>query len=106
MTAVIGIEAARRPNDSTSSQGSTRPTVSRVSITNGLQNGMYEAMRKRTGGGGSSKGTVVTQTDLKQYQKQFRLLSLLYPALRLTAAADRLLPWQAGHKLIVRAVLA
>jgi len=69
-------------------------------------NGMYEAMRKRTGGGGSSKGTVVTQTDLKQYQKQFRLLSLLYPALRLTAAADRLLPWQAGHKLIVRAVLA
>ncbi|HUR96221.1 MAG TPA: class I SAM-dependent methyltransferase [Gemmatimonadales bacterium] len=69
-------------------------------------NGMYEVMRKRKGGSGSSKGTVVTQTDLKQYQKQFRMLSLLYPALRLTAAADRLLPWQAGHKLIVRAVLA
>jgi SAM-dependent methyltransferase len=69
-------------------------------------NGVYEVMRKRKGGSGSSKGTVVTQTDVGQYQKQFRLLSLLYPALRLTAAADRLLPWQAGHKLIVRAVLA
>jgi SAM-dependent methyltransferase len=69
-------------------------------------NGVYEVMRKRKGQGGPSKGTVVTQSDVRQYQKQFRLLSLLYPALRLTAAADRLLPWQAGHKLIVRAVLA
>jgi SAM-dependent methyltransferase len=69
-------------------------------------NGVFEVMRKRKGGRGSSKGTVVTQADVGQYRKQFRLLSLLYPALRLTAAADRLLPWQAGHKLIVRAVLA
>jgi SAM-dependent methyltransferase len=68
-------------------------------------NGAYEVMRKRSGARGSSKGTVVTQTDLRQYQKQFRMLSLLYPALRITAAADRLLPWQAGHKMIVRAVL-
>jgi SAM-dependent methyltransferase len=68
-------------------------------------NGMYEAMRKRKGAPGSAKGTVVTQSDIRQYRKQFRLLSLLYPALRLTAATDRLLPWQAGHKLIVRAVL-
>jgi SAM-dependent methyltransferase len=68
-------------------------------------NGMYEAMRKRKGAAGSAKGTVVTQSDIRQYRKQFRLLSLLYPALRLTAATDRLLPWQAGHKLIVRAVL-
>ena len=68
-------------------------------------NGVYEAMRKRAGGSGSSKGSVVTRADVGQYRKQFRLLSLLYPALRLTAAADRLLPWQRGHKLIVRAVL-
>lgn len=68
-------------------------------------NGLYEVMRKRKGGSGSSKGTVVTQSDLRQYRKQFRLLSLLYPALRVAAAADRLLPWQAGHKLIVRATL-
>jgi SAM-dependent methyltransferase len=68
-------------------------------------NGLYEAMRKRKGAAGSVKGAVVTGTDLGQYRKQFRMLSLLYPALRVTAAVDRLLPWQAGHKLIVRAVL-
>ncbi len=68
-------------------------------------NGMYEAMRKRKGGDTSGKGTVVTKSDLRAHQKQFRLLSLLYPALRLTAATDRLLPWQPGHKLIVRATL-
>jgi SAM-dependent methyltransferase len=68
-------------------------------------NGVYELMRKRKGNAGSSKGTVVTRTDVQQNRKQFRMLSLLYPALRLTAATDRLLPWQQGHKLIVRAVL-
>ncbi len=69
-------------------------------------NGMYEVMRKRSGGATSSKGSVVTEADVSRHRKQFRALSLLYPALRLTAAADRLLPWQAGHKLIVRARLA
>ena len=68
-------------------------------------NAAYELMRKRNGGGESSKGTVVTQTDVQQNQKQFRMLSLVYPALRLAAATDRLLPWQAGHKLIVRATV-
>ncbi|MDQ3137214.1 MAG: class I SAM-dependent methyltransferase [Gemmatimonadota bacterium] len=68
-------------------------------------NALYEVMRKRKGAAGSSKGTVVTQSDLRQHRTQFRMLSLLYPALRLTASVDRLLPWQAGHKLIVRAVL-
>jgi SAM-dependent methyltransferase len=68
-------------------------------------NGFYEAMQRRKGEARSSKGTVVTQGDVGRYRKQFRLLSMLYPALRLTAAADTLLPWQAGHKLIVRARL-
>jgi SAM-dependent methyltransferase len=68
-------------------------------------NGALELMRKRRGHGGASKGTVVTGSDLRQYHKQFRVLSLLYPALRLTASTDRLLPWQQGHKLIVRATL-
>ena len=62
-------------------------------------------MRKRSGGTSSSKGTVVTAEDLGRNRKQLRLLSLLYPALKLTASADRLMPWQAGHKLIVRARL-
>jgi SAM-dependent methyltransferase len=69
-------------------------------------NGVYEVMRKRRGASASAKGTVVTETDVRRYRKQFRVLSLLYPALRLTAATDALLPWQPGHKLIVRAVLA
>jgi len=68
-------------------------------------NGLFEVMRRRTGGAPSSKGSVVTQTDLQRYRRQFRMLALLYPALRLLAAADRLLPWQAGHKLIVAATL-
>jgi SAM-dependent methyltransferase len=66
-------------------------------------NGLYEAVRRRKGSAASSKGTVVTQDDLQRHRQQFRLLSALYPALRLTAAADRFLPWQPGHKLIMRA---
>lgn len=68
-------------------------------------NGVFEAMRKRKAANGSSKGTVVTRSDLGQYRKQFRMLSALYPVLRAAAAADVLLPWQPGHKLIVRATL-
>ena len=68
-------------------------------------NGMYEAMRKRSGGESSSKGAVVTAADVGRHRKQLRLLSLLYPALKLTASTDRLMPWQPGHKLIVRARL-
>jgi SAM-dependent methyltransferase len=68
-------------------------------------NGLYEVMRKREGGAASRKGTVVTQADVGRHRRQFRVLSLLYPALRVTAATDALLPWQAGHKLILRARL-
>jgi SAM-dependent methyltransferase len=68
-------------------------------------NGLYELMRKRKGGVASAKGTVVTHDDLQRHRKQFRMLSALYPVLRLTAATDRLLPWQPGHKLILRARL-
>jgi len=68
-------------------------------------NGLFEVMQRRKGGAPSSKGSVVTQTDVQRYRRQFRMLALLYPALRLLAAADRLLPWQAGHKLIVAATL-
>lgn len=66
-------------------------------------NGVFEAIKQRKGAGGSSKGSVVTRGDVHHFRKQFRMLSALYPALRLTAAADHLLPWQPGHKLIVKA---
>jgi hypothetical protein len=67
---------------------------------------MYEAMRKRSDAASSStKGTLVTAAEVGRHRNQLRLLSLLYPALKLTASADRLMPWQPGHKLIMRARL-
>src|SRR4051812_21312456 len=43
--------------------------------------------------------------DMEQHQKQFKLLSLLYPLLWTVARMDALLPLQQGYKLIVRARL-
>jgi SAM-dependent methyltransferase len=74
-------------------------------IDTGL-NGLYQLVkgRKQTKPS-SSKGTVVTRTDLEKLRKEFRLLSALYPALWLIARLDSLLPFQSGYKLIVRARL-
>lgn len=67
-------------------------------------NGLYLALQRRGGkGAASSKGTVVTQSDLRKHRKQFLLLSALYPILWTFAQLDRLLPFQDGYKLIVRA---
>ena len=74
-------------------------------LTDTMLNGFYEMMQRRKSGGSSSKGSVVTQTDVQRHRTQFRILSLLYPVFRLAAATDALLPWQAGHKLILAATL-
>jgi len=74
-------------------------------LTDTVLNGLYEVVQRRKGEAPSAKGSVVTQTDTQRYRAQFRMLSLLYPAFRLAAAADTLLPWQAGHKLILAATL-
>lgn len=69
-------------------------------------NGLYLAMQR--GGGnsrGSSKGTVVTQADVRKHRKQFLLLSGLYPFLWGISTLDALLWLQPGYKLIVRARL-
>jgi SAM-dependent methyltransferase len=67
-------------------------------------NGLYEALRRRKRGAATSgKGNVVTQSDLEQHRKQFRLLSALYPVLWTMARMDALLPLQQGYKLIIRA---
>ena len=69
-----------------------------------LLNGLYLAMQR--GGGearGSSKGTVVTQADMRKHRKQFLLLSGLYPFLWGMSKLDALLWLQPGYKLIVRA---
>jgi SAM-dependent methyltransferase len=69
-----------------------------------LLNGLNEMRRGRARGTPATrKGTVVTQADLRGRQKEFRLLSAIYPALWAVSRLDRLLVAQAGYKLIVRA---
>jgi SAM-dependent methyltransferase len=67
-------------------------------------NGLYLAMQRGAGKApASSKGTVVTRSDVSRHRKQFLMLSALYPFLWSVAQLDRLLPFQSGYKLIVRA---
>ena len=69
-------------------------------------NGLYVAMQRRSGvAAGSSKGTVVTQADVRKHRKQFLMLSGLYPFLWGLSRLDALLFLQPGYKLIVRARL-
>ena len=55
---------------------------------------------------GSSKGTVVTQADMRKHRKQFLLLSGLYPFLWAISGSTRCCSCSPGYKLIVRARLA
>jgi SAM-dependent methyltransferase len=67
-------------------------------------NGLYELLKGgRPGEPASRKGTVVTQSDLRRHRKEFLLLSALYPFLWGIAGLDRLLWFQSGYKLILRA---
>ena len=69
-----------------------------------LLNGLYEAMRRRTEGRMTSqKGTLVTRDAMEKRQKQFVLLSAMYPVLWTVARMDVLLPLQSGYKLILQA---
>jgi SAM-dependent methyltransferase len=72
-------------------------------IDTGL-NGVFIRLNKQTGPA-SRKGTVVTQSDVSKYRKQFFLLSALYPFLWTIARLDALLWFQSGYKLIVSARL-
>ncbi|HEY7480375.1 MAG TPA: class I SAM-dependent methyltransferase [Gemmatimonadales bacterium] len=70
-------------------------------------NGLYLAMQRRTSpGAATSKGTVVTQADMREHRRQFVLLSALYPFLWGISRLDALLWLQPGYKLIVKARLA
>ena len=51
----------------------------------------------------SQKGTLVTRDAMEKRQKQFVLLSAMYPLLWMVARMDVLLPLQTGYKLIVQA---
>jgi SAM-dependent methyltransferase len=69
-------------------------------------NGAYEMMKRRKQGEAvSQKGTVVTQSDMKNHRKEFLLLSALYPVFWTMARLDNLLPLQSGYKLIMQARL-
>lgn len=65
-------------------------------------NAVYLRMNRGTGG---AKGQVVTGQDVRKHQRQFRLLSALYPLMWLVSRMDKLLVFQQGYKLIVRARL-
>lgn len=72
-------------------------------IDTGL-NGLYLKLQQRQGGGGSSsKGPVITGSDLRKHRKQFVLLSALYPLIWAVAQLDALLWFTPGYKLIVSA---
>jgi SAM-dependent methyltransferase len=69
-----------------------------------LLNGVNELRRGRARGTPATrKGTVVTQAEVQKRQKEFRLLSAIYPGLWAVSKLDRLLVGQSGYKLIVRA---
>lgn len=72
-------------------------------IDTGL-NGLYLKIQQRQSPrSSSSKGTVITQSDLRKHRKQFLLLSALYPLIWVVAKLDRLLFFTPGYKLIVSA---
>jgi SAM-dependent methyltransferase len=51
----------------------------------------------------STKGILVTGTDLARFKKMFRLYSLLYPLFRFFAFLDHFLFFRSGYMLIARA---
>lgn len=72
-------------------------------IDTGL-NGLYLKLQQRKGlNASSSKGAVVTGSDLRRHRKQFIFLSALYPILWGIAQLDSLLWFTPGYKLIVSA---
>jgi len=67
-------------------------------------NGLYLRVQQRhSPRGSSSKGTVITESDMRKHRKQFVLLSALYPLIWSVAKLDALLFFTPGYKLIVSA---
>lgn len=53
--------------------------------------------------GHTQKGVIVTGSDLTKYQRLFRAYSVIYPIVWTLVQMDKLLFWQSGYMLIVRA---
>ena len=72
-------------------------------IDTGL-NGLYRKLQQRKGASdSSSKGTVVTSSDVGRHRKEFLFFSAIYPLLWGFARLDSLLWFTPGYKLIVAA---
>lgn len=54
--------------------------------------------------GGVSKGLVVTEADLKKYEKNFKLYSMIYPVVSAVSKLDRLIFFVPGFMRITRVV--
>ena len=66
-------------------------------------NGLYIRLQRQNASGRSSKGTVITEGDVRKHRKQFMLLSALYPLIWGVAKLDALLFFTPGYKLILSA---
>lgn len=64
---------------------------------------VYMTQRNKTES--SQKGALVTEQDLRKYQKMFRLYSLIYPIMWLIAKLDNLLFFTSGYMLILEAAV-
>jgi len=74
------------------------------SFSEGLDIALNAALERRSAGSPrSAKGALVTDSDLTKLEKEYRVLSAVYPALRAWSALDVLLPLQSRYRLIVRA---
>jgi 2-polyprenyl-3-methyl-5-hydroxy-6-metoxy-1,4-benzoquinol methylase len=51
----------------------------------------------------SAKGRVVTGKDLGQYDKMFKIYSLIYPVMWIVAQFDKALPWCSGYMMLIKA---
>jgi SAM-dependent methyltransferase len=71
-------------------------------IDTGL-NGLYLRVQPSVGPASSSKGPLITGSDLRRLRKQFVLLSAFYPVLWSIARLDSLLWFTQGYKLIMSA---
>jgi SAM-dependent methyltransferase len=57
----------------------------------------------KRGHAASAKGRVVTGKDMGQYDKMFKLYSLIYPIVWMFAQFDKALLWCSGYMMIVKA---
>jgi SAM-dependent methyltransferase len=59
--------------------------------------------RLKGGGTESRKGVIVAEANLRRYERLFRAYSVIYPVVWCLSKLDRLLWWQPGYVLIVKA---